>query len=266
MAFVLLVVTLAGCGRGDEHGEAVRLSGATMATTWNVTYVEPVTAPVPEDIHAGIQAALDAVNTSMSTYLPDSEISRFNNDQPLHEPFAVSRSFAAVIKAALLVGAATNGAYDITVGPLVDLWGFGATDNVIEPPTGAAIAAARERVGQHALRLEDSGQLVKRTPVALDVSSLAKGYAVDAVAEWLAAQGLVDYLVEVGGEMRLAGHSPRGGPWRVAIEQPSAGLRTVAGAILLSDVAVATSGDYRNFFEADGKRYSHMIDPRTGYP
>lgn len=263
---LLLVVLLGGCGRGDDRGEAVRLSGATMATTWNVTYLEPAKAPPPEAVHSGIQAALDAVNESMSTYRPDSEISRFNNDHPLNEPFAASQSFAAVVEAALLVGTASNGAYDITVGPLVDLWGFGAAGDIVEPPAEQAVAAARERVGQAALLLGPDAQLIKRAPLALDVSSLAKGFAVDVVAQWLSALGIVDYLVEVGGEMRLAGMSPRGGPWRIAIEQPQAGQRAMAGAILLSNVAVATSGDYRNFFEADGKRYSHTIDPRTGYP
>ncbi len=267
LCVLLLLVLVAGCGERDPRGEPVRLSGATMGTTWNVTYLEPPGAPAPEAVHAGIQAALDAVNATMSTYRADSEISRFNHEHPVGVPFPVSAGFGVVIEAALAVGAATGGAYDITVGPLVDLWGFGATGDIVTPPPADAVAAARARVGQDALAFERGDlSLTKSKPVALDVSSLAKGYAVDEVTAWLSGQGLADYLVEVGGEMRLAGRSPRGGPWRIAIEQPEPGRRGIAGAILVSDAAVATSGDYRNFFEAGGKRYSHTIDPRTGYP
>lgn len=266
LAFLLLFLA-AACGERDDRGEPVRLTGATMGTTWNVTYVEPDPVAPPEVVHGGIQGELDAVNRSMSTYRDDSEISRFNTAATPGEPFAVSPGFAAVLEAALAVGALSEGAYDITVGPLVDLWGFGAAGDTVEPPPEAAIAAARDRVDQGALQLDKTAlTLARSVPVALDVSSLAKGYAVDRVAAWLAGEGIENYLVEVGGEMRVAGSSPRGTPWRIAIEQPEAGSRAVAGAILLSDAAVATSGDYRNFFEAGGKRYSHTIDPRTGYP
>ena len=264
---LLAVLALAGCGEKDDRGDAVRLSGATMATTWNVTYFESTASPSPEEVHSAIQAELDGVNESMSTYREDSEITRFNNEQAPGNAYSVSPGFGSVLAAALDIGTASDGALDITVGPLVDLWGFGAAGDIVTPPSSEAIASAQGRVGQESLVFDPKAlTLTKLMPVALDVSSLAKGYAVDKVAQWLTARGINDYLVEVGGEMRLAGLSPRGTPWRIAIEQPEAGARSVAGAILLSDVSVATSGDYRNYFEADGKRYSHTIDPRTGYP
>jgi thiamine biosynthesis lipoprotein len=172
-----------------------------------------------------------------------------------------------VLSAAMAIGWQSDGAYDVTVGPLVDLWGFGPPGPVAAPPSEDAITAALERVGQDHLRLDGEGRrLLKRSPVQLDFSSIAKGYGVDRVAQWLGAQGVERYLVEVGGEMRLAGLSPRGDPWRIAIERPESGDRSVEQAIRLTDVGVATSGDYRNFFEVDGKRYSHSIDPHSGYP
>jgi thiamine biosynthesis lipoprotein len=202
----------------------------------------------------------------MSTYREDSEISRFNA-AGVDQWFAVSPGFYTVLSAAMAVGWQSHGAYDVTVGPLVDLWGFGPPGPVTTPPPEDAIARVLEQVGQDHLRLDGDGRrLLKRSPVRLDFSSIAKGYGVDRVAQWLGAQGVERYLVEVGGEMRLAGMSSRGDPWRIAIEKPDSGDRSAEQAIRLTDMGVATSGDYRNYFEIDGKRYSHSIDPRTGYP
>ncbi|MEQ8516095.1 MAG: FAD:protein FMN transferase, partial [Chromatocurvus sp.] len=197
----------------------------------------------------------------------DSEISRVNRSG-VGESMALSPAFAEVLQAALDVGARSAGAYDITVGPLVDLWGFGAgSDADWVLPSPDKVEHALTRVGQSALKWDARrGTLVRRRAVTLDFSSIAKGYGVDRVAGVLEAQGLVDYLVEVGGEMRVSGVSPRGDAWRVAVEKPVAGQTGVAEALEVTDIAVATSGDYRNFVEVDGKRYSHTLDPRTGYP
>ena len=168
----------------------------------------------------------------------------------------------------MAVGWQSEGAYDVTVAPLVDLWGFGPAGQVGAPPADDRITDVLENVGQDYLRLDGEGgyRLLKTRPVSLDFSSIAKGYGVDLVARWLDARGLDRYLVEVGGEMRLAGMSGRGDPWRVAIERPESALRTAEQAISVTDVAIATSGDYRNYFEVDGQRFSHSIDPRRGYP
>jgi len=179
----------------------------------------------------------------------------------------VSPRFAEVLEAALAIGAASGGAYDVTVAPLVDLWGFGAEGPRDGIPDPAALAATRARVGQEKLDWDPGSRwLDKRAAIALNFSSIAKGYAVDRVAAILEAAGFADYLVEIGGEMRVAGLSPRGDAWRVAVERPEAGTRAVARGIELSDRAIATSGDYRNFFTVDGERYSHLIDPRSGAP
>ncbi len=250
------------------HPEPVRLAGETMGTSWHVTVIPgpDSPAPAPAALQQGIEAVLEAVNLGMSTYREDSEISRFNA-LPTDEWFAVSPDFYSVLSTAMAIGWQSDGAYDVTVAPLVDLWGFGPAGPVAEPPSDDAVTDVLERVGQDHLRLDGDGQrLLKRSPVSLDFSSIAKGFAVDRVAQWLGGQGLENYLVEVGGEMRLAGLSGRGDPWRIAIERPDSADRAAEEAIRVSDAGVATSGDYRNFFELDGKRYSHSIDPRRGYP
>lgn len=262
--FCLLgALCLAAC---SNEQPVVQLAGVTMATTWHVTYIEPAKTVTQSALQQGIEQQLALVDRSMSTYREDSEISRFNAIAP-NSWATVSQSFYSVLSAALLVGKASGGAYDVTVAPLVDLWGFGPGPAIDAPPTESSITQLLEQVGQDNIRLnEDSSQVMKFVGLSLDFSSLAKGYAVDQVACWLADQGISRFLVEVGGEMRMSGMSGRGDPWRVAIEQPESTGRSVATTVGLTDVSVATSGDYRNYFEVDGKRYSHSIDPRTGYP
>lgn len=260
-AALAVLAALTGCARAPE---TVKLAGATMGTTWHVTYVQGEQPVRPGEVQQAVQAQLDAVNQSMSTYRPDSEISRINAG-PTGEPVALSDSFLDVLRVALDVGRRSGGAYDVTVGPLVNLWGFGPGEQVNEPPPAPAIQLAMQRVGQDRLALQGA-ELTRHVDAYLDFSSLAKGYAVDRVAQALASMGLGRFLVEVGGEMRLSGASPRGTPWRIAIERPDVGGRMVATGLDLTDIAIATSGDYRNFFEVDGRRYSHTIDPRTGYP
>ncbi len=257
------VFLLAGCSR---EVVPVTVTGATMGTTWGVSYIEPGQAVDPDQLWADIQALLDEVNRSMSTYRDDSEISAFNRSPP-EDWVQASPAFLQVLQAALAVGERSEGAYDVTVAPLVDLWGFGPGKSVDAVPAEEEIAAGMQRVGQQHLRLDDdSGAVMKRIDLSLDLSSLAKGHAVDRIAGLLAQRGIERFMVEVGGEMRLSGLSGRGDPWRIAIEQPDGTLRAVAAAMSLTDVAIATSGDYRNYFEVEGRRYSHMIDPRTGRP
>ena len=237
-----------------------------MGTTWSLTYVPTPTSPDPADIQFAVETALEQVNAAMSTYRDDSEISAVN-EASAGETLLVSRDFSSVLEAGLAIGAASGGAYDVTVGPLVRLWGFGPGEPVDTAPEDGAIELARAGVGQHALELDAAvGSLVKREPRELDFSSIAKGYGVDRAADVVSALGVTDFLLEIGGEMRVSGISPRGDRWRVAIEQPDVSRRAVALAIPITDAAVATSGDYRNYFEVDGVRYSHSIDPRTGYP
>jgi thiamine biosynthesis lipoprotein len=237
-----------------------------MGTTWHVSYVEPPKGLSQTQVQQGIQAQLDNVNRSMSTYSADSEISKLNALAP-NAWFESSPDFFRVLTTALEVGRLSAGAYDVTVAPLVNLWGFGPQESIVEPPSASAIAESRTLVGQQNVRVDsDNRRVMKLNALSLDFSSLAKGYAVDKVADWLLEQGIANFMVEVGGELRLSGLSGRGDAWRIAIEQPDNAGRAVAATLNLTDVALATSGDYRNYFEVDGQRYSHLIDPRTGHP
>ena len=260
---LLALFFLVGC---DRQIPPIQLGGDIMGTTWGVSYIEGPPELTPRQVQAGVEALLARVNLSMSTYRTDSEISEFNAVDT-QTWFSSSAEFFAVLKAALDVGQKSKGAYDVTVGALVDLWGFGPGNMIEDPPAKDEIADLMSGVGQANLRLDvQNGRILKQSNLSVDVSSLAKGYAVDRVAEWLSAQGVSRYMVEVGGEMRLSGLSGRGDPWRIAIEQPKVSDRAIAITLSLTDVSIATSGDYRNYFEAEGRRYSHSIDPRTGYP
>lgn len=237
-----------------------------MGTTWHVSYISPPQGLSSEQLQRGIEDQLDRVNRSMSTYLDDSEISRFG-ELPAKTWFKTSPDFFHVLTAALEIGRHSEGAYDVTVAPLVELWGFGPGGVRTAPPDDNAITAARTRVGQDHLRLDNEHlSVMKQIDLSLDFSSIAKGYAVDRVAQWLLEQGVDRFIVEVGGELRLRGRSGRGDPWRIAIEQPETSGRAATVALQLTDVSLATSGDYRNYFEATGIRYSHLIDPRNGHP
>ena len=260
---IVLLLVLSACG--GQRGP-LQLAGNAMGTSWHLSYVAPAVDVDRSVVQAGVEAQLEQVEQSMSTYRDDSEISRFNR-APVDTWFAVSGEFYSVLSAALAVGRDSAGAYDVTVAPLVDLWGFGPSMGAAELPGNEAINALLPLVGQQQLRL-DGEALRIRKPVALtlDFSSIAKGFAVDQVANWLLSQGIDRFLLEVGGEMRMSGLSHRGDPWHVAVEQPDSAKRDVAAALSVSDRAVATSGSYRNYFEMDGRRYSHSIDPRTGRP
>jgi len=239
-----------------------------MGTTWHVTYKlandsKPLTA---DEAQQSIEALLQAVNNSMSTYMGSSEISRFNQSKP-RQWFEVSPGFLQVLQAAMAVGDKSGGAYDVTVGPIVKIWGFGSDPKDDTVPDAAVLKSLLTQIGQSKLQIDEARSAIsKTTDIALDFSSIAKGYGVDQVADWFVSMGVPDFLVEVGGEMRLAGQNPGGHDWRIAIEQPDAILGSVAAAITLTNEGLATSGDYCNYFEVDNKRYSHTIDPRTGYP
>jgi thiamine biosynthesis lipoprotein len=259
----LCLFALLGC---IERDLSIQLAGETMGTSWHVTVVPGADGPGAAALQEGIEVVLEDVNASMSNYRQDSEISRFNA-LATDEWFPISTDFYAVLSTAMAIGWQSDGAYDVTVGPLVDLWGFGPAGPVTAPPSDDTVTDVLERVGQDHLRLDGDGpRLLKRSAVELDFSSIAKGYAVDRIAQWLDASGESRYLVEVGGELRLSGLSGRGDPWHIAIERPDSADRAVEEAIRLTNVAVATSGDYRNFFEIDGQRFSHSIDARLGYP
>ncbi len=260
----LFVVTLHR-GRNGGGNAAIRsFSGPTMGTTYTVKVVaRDLNADERDEVRSAIRRAVDEVDRSMSTYKPDSELSRFNAGGT--GPFEMSQLMTAVLETAFEINAASGGAFDPTVGPLVDAWGFGP-DFGVEPPDGPTIERLRRSVGMGKLVLEGSFLSKTLPDVRIDLSAIAKGFAVDRVVEALAELDFENVMVEIGGEVRTVGEGPSGAGWLIGIERPDAEGRTVAAAIRLRNRALATSGDYRNFYTIDGKRISHTIDPRTGRP
>lgn len=270
MFVMLLAITLTACFPSNNSAKKeILLQGHTMGTTYNIKVVATAEQVETLQLQQKIDAVLKKVNQEMSTYIPDSEISRFNKSTSL-EPVEVSDGFARVLAESIRLGELSGGKLDITVGPLVNLWGFGPEQRPETVPSDEVLANTRARVGLQNLHL-NGNQLLKDIPnLYVDLSTTAKGYGVDVVAELIEANGIVNYLVEIGGEMRLRGFKHTGELWAIAIEKPifdpSGDHRAVQQVIIPKDNAVATSGDYRNYFEADGQRFSHIIDPDTGKP
>ena len=261
LLYVSLLLTFllsVGC---SSKPDIIEITGSKMGTTYHITVVADQIPP--QNLAQQIDDLLAAVDNSMSTYKQNSEISQFNRMQ-VGDKLEISDQFADVIQISRDIWQRSNGAFDPTVGPLVDLWGFGAKVLDLTIPSDQSIANALSNTGFEYVQLQGS-VLTKTKPVELDLSAVAKGYAVDLVADLLEMSALPDYLVEVGGEIRVSGLNPQGEPWRVAIEQPQI-PSSVNRVLALSDIAVATSGDYRNYFEQDGVKYSHTIDPRSGKP
>lgn len=237
-----------------------------MGTTWSVQLARLPEELDREVVRADIERLLDQVNDEMSTWRGDSVISRFNR-APAGTAMVIPEGFAQVLSAALALAEATVGAYDPTVGPLVKLWGFGPDSARTSVPTAAEIARARARVGYRLLEFDRATrQLIQPGNVYLDLSSIAKGFAVDQIAEYLLERGAEDFLVNLGGDLRVNGRRTDRRPWQVAIERAGGETGKVEQIIQPGNAAVATSGSYRQFFENDGRRYSHTIDPRSGQP
>ena len=220
-----------------------------------------------DELRAAVQRRLDAIEGRMSHYRPESEVSRFNAARTT-EPRPMSRETLGVVAEALAVSRVSGGAFDVTVGPLVDAWGFGSGGRARAAPDEATLSELRARVGSDLLELDLAAATLRkgRRDVVVDLSAIAKGYAVDAVGTLLDEVGFRDHLVEIGGELRGAGTNEEGAPWRVAVERPVPGVPAAQRIVPLTDAALATSGDYRNFYDLDGVRVSHTIDPRTGHP
>ncbi len=262
----LLLTLLSGCSQ-TKRAEVVSLSGSTMGTTWSVSLLPDSVEINPAILENKIQQRLDQINALMSTYDPDSEISRFNN-QLNNDWFPVSAETAEVIRLSQQISQLTGGAFDISVGPLVELWGFGASQRREQIPTVEEINEELARVGYEKLELRDEPAAIrKKVPqLRIDLSAIAKGYAVDLVAVLIKEQGVHNFLLEIGGEIQSAGQRGDGTPWRLGIEKPLDGVREVETVFQLSGTALATSGNYRNFYVENGQRYVHTINPENGWP
>ncbi len=264
LAACLVCLTLASA-RADEN---TPFSGTTMGTTYSVKVNAPEEAFDAAEVQAAIDQRLDEIDNLMSTYKDDSEVSRFNRAPP-GEWFEVSDETAYVVLRALEISQQTDGAFDITVAPLVRLWKFGAQgEQPFELPEDAAIEEALARTGYQHLDIRPTPPALRKTlaDLEIDLSGIAKGYAVDEVSRLLRKRKLYQHMVEIGGEVRLAGVRADGKPWAIGIETPQLDTRQLERVIAPGDTAIASSGDYRNFHEHDGVLYSHTIEPRTGRP
>ncbi|WP_345547690.1 FAD:protein FMN transferase [Microbulbifer aestuariivivens] len=243
-----------------------RLSGPTMGTRYHITVVNPSASVSEEALQQAIEAELAAVNREMSTYIADSELMLFNRGA-VGEALPVSKHLADVVALSLDIYRRSGGAFDITVGPLVNLWGFGPQAQPETIPGDDELAGLLQVLGSDALQLtRKPDRLMRQRAVELDLSAIAKGHGVDRVAALLESRGIGNYLVEIGGELRTLGVNPSGGKWRIGIEKPVAAGSVVQIPVEISGYAMATSGDYRNYYERDGVRYAHSIDPRNGRP
>ncbi|WP_318389979.1 FAD:protein FMN transferase ApbE [Enterobacter sp.] len=271
-AMLVIAVILTGCDAASSPAPTVPaatvLSGKTMGTSWRVSVIG-LDQTQATALQQKIQSQLDADDQLLSTWKKDSALMRFNASESL-SPWPVSEAMADIITGAMRIGTKTDGAMDITVGPLVNLWGFGPQNQPVTTPTDEQIAAAKARTGlQHLTVTQEAGRqyLQKDLPdLFVDLSTVGEGYAADHLARLMEQEGIVRYLVSVGGALASRGMNGEGKPWRVAIQKPTDQENAVQAIVDINGHGISTSGSYRNYYELDGKRISHVIDPQTGQP
>ncbi|AVV38522.1 FAD:protein FMN transferase ApbE [Pantoea vagans] len=263
----MLVLMLAACDK-PAATTALVLEGKTMGTVWRVS-LAGIESERKAELQQRIQQRLDADDAELSTWKADSVLSRFNQSREL-SPQPVSENMADIVITSLRIGRQTGGAMDITVGPLVNLWGFGPTKQPGHTPDAAQIAAARAQTGLQHLRVvqgADGQWLQKDLPdLYVDLSTVGEGFATDHLARLMEQLGINNYLVSVGGAVLSRGLNAQQQPWRVAIQKPTDRENAVQARVDLQGHGISTSGSYRNYYELDGKRISHVIDPVTGRP
>lgn len=262
---VCFALILAAC---KSDPVTLTISGKTMGTTYNITAIDKGAELDAKAVKTAIEATLTLVNGQMSNWDPNSEISVFNAAKST-EPVTISAELAKVMAAANTVHKQSQGQFDVTLGPLIELWGFGARTPESPVPADTDIEAALNITGQlDVLTLTTNPDTMAKTypDTSVYLAAIAKGYGVDQLAATLHGLGLTDYMVEIGGDLVTAGNNPDGAPWRIGIERPVSGAQKVEEIVKISDLGMATSGDYRNYFEAEGVRYSHVIDAVTGRP
>ena len=264
----LLIISLAsilfvGCINDPKPSHIV---GRTMGTSYSIKYYSTKTTPDIKVINDEVNRLLIEVNRQMSTYIPTSEISRLNRHDSTLEPFVISEDFSKVLSFSLQIAEETKGKFDPTIGPLVNLWGFGPNGER-EVPSEEEIKKVKENIGYKLISIKDKVVTKYKPKVYVDLSASAKGFGVDKVANYLEKLELKNYMVEIGGEVRTSG-SKNGESWKIAIESPhpTDTSKPFQKILKLKKHAVATSGNYRNYFEKNGKKYGHTIDFRTGKP
>ena len=259
-----VALMLVGCESARAPQE---LSGPTMGSLYHVTIADRLTEREQERVRSVVEERLGEVERLLSTYDSASEVSRFNRHEST-DPFPVSEDMIDVFALAQHVSERSGGALDVTVAPLVDAWGFGPVDRQGSFPDAAEVEELLAHVGYELVVIDEAaGTLTKTDPaVRVDLSALGQGYAVDVVAAALEELGLTNFLVEISGELKAVGSRRDGSPWRIGVEAPAEGPSELWGTVELSDEGVSTAGDYLNYIEIDGLRYSHLVDPSTGRP
>ena len=271
VALTMMALSFAGAAHTADVPDQFALDGQTMGTTYHIVIAGSASnlseGQTPEAVQQEIDAALARIDEQMSTWRDDSELSRFNASEST-DWFEVSPALAVVVTESLRIAELSDGAFDPTVGPLVRLWSFGSKAGERKLPDPEQITAAQAHTGWQKVEVRiEPPALRKSDPlVELDLSAIAKGYGVDVVSARLVELGLANHLVEIGGEVRTRGQKADGTVWRAGIQRPDSGFGILTAAVELADQSLATSGDYRNFFEINGQRYSHTIDPMTGRP
>ncbi|EJM20294.1 membrane-associated lipoprotein involved in thiamine biosynthesis [Pseudomonas sp. GM18] len=258
---VVLAGVLSGCGNGDS---LERFDGPTMGSRYSIQYVRHASTPGPKAVQAEVENILAEVDRQFSTYRSDSDTERFNA-LPAGRCQVMPGPVLELVRVGEQLSSQSEGSYDLTVEPLLNLWGFGPQAREEKVPSAEALAEVQQRVGHSHLRI-DGDQLCKDAAVEVDFNSIAAGYAVDTIAAKLEALGIHDYLAEATGELKAVGKKLDGTPWRIALEEPRDDQQVAKRIIAVDGYGVSTSGDYRNYFEQDGRRYSHTFDARTGAP
>jgi thiamine biosynthesis lipoprotein len=257
----VLVGVLSGCGNGDT---LERFGGPTMGSHYSIQYVRHAGTPGAKTVQAEVESILAQVDRQFSTYRSDSDTERFNV-LPAGGCQVMPGAVLELVRVGEQLSSQSDGSFDLTVEPLLNLWGFGAQSREEKLPSAEALARVRQRVGYGHLRI-DGDRLCKDAPVQVDFNSLAAGYAVDRIAARLQSLGIDSYLAEATGELKAAGHKPDGSAWRIALEAPRDDRQVAERVIEVNGYGVSTSGDYRHYFEQGGRRYSHTFDARTGTP
>lgn len=265
MRIILLPILCLLCISCSEEIPYSKITGSTMGTTYSVILRSDSVSP--DVVYEDIEVELKDINQLMSTYIPDSEINRFNALTNT-SCFRFSDKSWEVLVASLKVYQTTNGAFDITMGPLISRWGFDAEEYEEKVPSKLEVQSLLAQTGTDKLHFDFTNQCISKSlpEVTINLSAIAKGYGVDRVAHIVEQHGVYNYLVEIGGETKAKGHNPNGNDWRVAVENPSTIEQRKMLVVGLTESSIATSGDYRNYFTVDGKRFSHTINPTTGYP
>ncbi|NUT76646.1 FAD:protein FMN transferase [Pseudomonas sp. C1C7] len=260
---ILLVLAgaLSACGNDDAMES---FGGPTMGSTYSIKYVRHAGLPKPALVQVEVEKILADVDRQLSTYRSDSDIERFNQ-LPANRCQRMPASILELVRVGEQLSVQSDGSFDLTVEPLLNLWGFGPQAREEKVPTAQALAETRQRVGHAHLRIEGE-QLCKDAAVEVDFNSIAAGYAVDQMAARLEALGIHNYLAEATGELKAAGRKLDGSPWRIALEEPRDDQQVAERIVTINGYGLSTSGDYRNYFNQDGQRYSHTFDARTGAP